>query len=110
MRTRDKLAAELRKAATIGAPANAAKYEAFAVRAATGEFDDYAEPSDSAHACPITQSHAELTAAGLTRFARRVAAGEFDATREESDAWAASPEGQEAARQLSPSMRKLLGL
>jgi hypothetical protein len=39
-----------------------------------------------------------------------VAAGEFDATREESDEWARSPAGQEAAKHLSPEMRKALGL
>jgi len=90
MRTRDKLAAELRKVAAKANPSNAAKYEAFAVRAATGEFDDYAEPSDPAHICAITQLHAELTAAGFTKFAARVASGEFDATLEESEEWARS--------------------
>lgn len=59
-------------------------------RAATGEFDDYAEPSDASHICPITQLHAELTAAGFTQFAKRVASGEFDATTEESEEWARS--------------------
>lgn len=108
MRTRDKLAAELRKMAAISGN-NATKYEAFAKRAATGEFDDYAIPSDSAHACPITQLHSELTAAGLTKFAARVANGEFDATKEESDEWVRSPEGQEAMKGLSPAMRKILG-
>lgn len=106
MRTRDKLAAELRKVASKASPDNAAKYEAFAKRAETGEFDDYADT----YACPITQLHSELTAAGLTKFAARVAGGEFDATKEESDEWARSPSGQEAAKQLSPEMRKLLGL
>lgn len=106
MRTRDRLAAELRKVAAIAGADNAAKYEAFAVRAATGEFDDYADT----YACPITQLHSELTMAGLTKFAARVANGEFDATKEESDEWARSPSGQEAARQLSPEMRKVLGL
>lgn len=43
MRTSDKLAADLRKVAENASPANAAKYEAFAMRAATGEFDDYAD-------------------------------------------------------------------
>lgn len=109
MRTRDRLAAELRIIAAKAAPANAAKYEAFAVRAATGEFDDYAEPSDSAHACPITQLHAELTAAGFVKFAARVANGEFDATKEESDEWARSPEGQDAFKRLSPEVRRALG-
>ena len=108
MRTRDKLAAELRKMAAVSPPDKAAKYEAFAVRAATGEFDDYAEPSDPAHICPITQLHSELTAAGLRAFASRVASGEFDATKEESDEWAASPEGQEALSRLSPAMREAL--
>ncbi len=110
MRTRDKLAEELRKIAAQASPANAAKYEAFAVRAATGEFDDYAEPSDAAHVCPITQLHSELTAAGFTKFAARVADGEFDATKEESDEWMRSPEGQDAARRLSPEMREVIGM
>lgn len=106
MRTRDRLAAELRKVAAIAGTDNAAKYEAFAVRAATGEFDDYADT----YACPITQLHAELTRAGLTKFAARVASGEFDATKDESDEWMRSPSGQEAARQLSPEMRAVLGM
>lgn len=106
MRTRDKLAAALREVAAKAGADNAAKYEAFAVRAATGEFDDYADTYD----CPITQLHGELTRAGFTKFAARVANGEFDATREESDEWARSPAGQDVARQLSPEMRKVLGL
>lgn len=106
MRTRDRLAAELRKVAAGASPSNAAKYEAFAKRAETGEFDDYAET----YVCPITQLHSELTAAGLTKFAARVASGEFDATKEESDEWARSPSGQEAARKLSPELRTILGL
>lgn len=106
MRTREKLAAELRKVAEIAGTTNAAKYEAFAKRAETGEFDDYADT----YVCPITQLYSELTAAGLTKFAARVAAGEFDATKEESDEWMRSPSGQEAARQLSPEMRKVLGM
>lgn len=88
------------------APANAAKYEAFAKRAETGEFDDYADT----YVCPITQLHNELLAAGFTKFAARVANGEFDATKEESDEWARSPSGQAAAKDLPPEMRKLLGL
>lgn len=106
MRTRDKLAAELRKVAAKASPANAGKYEAFAKRAETGEFDDYADT----YACPVTQLYTELTAAGLNKFAARVASGEFDATKEESDEWARSPSGQEVARQLSPEMRQLFGL
>jgi hypothetical protein len=106
MRTRDKLASELRKIATQASPANAARYEAFAKRAETGEFDDYADT----YTCPITQLHSELSAAGFTKFAARVANGEFDATKEESDEWARSPSGQDAARRLSPEMRKVIGL
>lgn len=90
MRTRDKLAAELRKVGAVASPENRVKYLTFAARAETGEFDDFSE----AHACPITQLHQELTAAGLIKFAARVADGEFDATKEESDEWAASPAGQ----------------
>lgn len=104
-RTRDKLAAELRKVAALASPSNAEKYEAFAKRAATGEFDDYATPSDAAHVCPITQLHSELTKAGFTKFAARVANGEFDATKEESDEWANSPDGQETFKLLSPEVR-----
>ena len=106
MRTRERLADELRKVANVASPANAEKYEAFAKRAATGEFDDYADT----YVCPITQLHAELSAAGFSKFAARVANGEFDATKEESDEWARSPSGQDAAKQLSPEMRKVLGL
>lgn len=106
MKTREKLASELRKVAAMASAANAAKYEAFAQRAETGEFDDYADT----YVCPITQLHTELTAAGFTKFASRVANGEFDATKEESDEWARSPSGQAAAKDLSPEMRKVLGL
>lgn len=106
MRTRDKLAAELRKVAEIASADHAAKYAAFAKRAETGEFDDYADT----YVCPITQLYTELIAAGFTKFAARVANGEFDATKEESDEWARSPSGQDAAKQLSPEMRKVFGL
>lgn len=105
MRTRDKLAAALREVAAKANPDNAAKYEAFALRAATGEFDDYGEK----YTCPITQLHGELSAAGFTKFAARVASGEFDATKEESDEWARSPAGQDAFSRLSPEMRRALG-
>lgn len=106
MRTCDRLAAELRKVAARASPENAAKYEAFAARAETGEFDDFADT----HVCPVTQLHSELAAAGLTKFAARVANGEFDATKEESDEWARGPEGQSIAKGLSPEMRDLLGM
>jgi hypothetical protein len=106
MRTRDRLAAELRKIAAIASPDNAAKYEAFAKRAETGEFDDYADT----YVCPITQLYSELMQAGFTKFAQRVADGEFDATKEESDEWARSPSGQDLAKRLSPAVRDVLGL
>ena len=107
-RTRDKLAAELRKVAAMASPANAEKYEALAKRAETGEFDDYATPSDPAHVCPIMQLHTELTAAGLTKFAAHVASGEFDATREESEEYWNSDEGQADLKLLSAPMRVAL--
>ena len=105
-RTRDRLARELRAIAAKASPENAAKYEAFAKRAETGEFDDYADT----YVCPITQLYSELMAAGFTKFAARVANGEFDATKEESDEWARSPSGQELAKRLSPEMREIFGL
>jgi hypothetical protein len=104
MRTRDKLAAELRKAAELASPTNAVKYERFAKRAETGEFDDYA----NTYACPITQLYNELCSAGFIKFARRVANGEFDATIEESDEWAASPDGQATLGLLTKEMREAM--
>lgn len=106
MKTREKLASELRAVAAKASPDNAAKYEAFAKRAETGEFDDYADT----YVCPITQLYSELMNAGLSKFAARVANGEFDATKEESDEWARSLSGQEAAKHLSPEIRELFGL
>jgi hypothetical protein len=106
MHTRDKLAAALREIAAKTNPLNAAKYEAFAVRAAAGDFDDYG----SKYTCPITQLYMELKEAGFHKFAARVADGEFDATKEESDEWARSPDGQALARELSPELRAVLGL
>jgi hypothetical protein len=103
-RTRDRLAAELRKVAATSSHVD--KYEAFAKRAETGEFDDYASTYD----CPITQLYDELLAAGFTKFAARVANGEFDATKEESDEWANSPDGKATLSLLSPAMRKAMGL
>lgn len=104
VRTRDKLAAELRKIAAVASPDHAMKYEAFAKRAETGEFDDYADT----YTCPITQLHSELSRAGFTKFAARVANGEFDATKEESDEWANSQSGQEAFSRLSPEIAAIL--
>ncbi len=82
--TKDRLATELRKVAAQCKPQRAALYEALAVRAATGEFDDYAD----VHICGPTALHHELRKMGADRFAARVAAGEFDATDEESEEWA----------------------
>ena len=101
MRTRDKLAAELRK--VTASVENADKYEAFAKRAETGEFDDYGDMYD----CPITQLYNELMAAGFKKFAGRVAEGELDATKEESDEWANSPAGQDVLNRLSADVRKM---
>lgn len=82
--TKDRLAAELRKIAAKASPTNAAKYEALAARAETGEFDDYGDT----HVCGPTALHSLLIEAGFTKFAQRVAAGEFDASLEESEEWA----------------------
>ena len=84
--TKTRLAAELRKVAVQCKPDRAALYEALAVRAETGEFDDYAD----VHVCGPTALHHELGRIGAWRFAARVANGEFDATVEESEAWARS--------------------
>jgi hypothetical protein len=104
MKTRDRLASELCSVALKASPANAAKYEALAVRAATGEFDDYSD----VHICGPTQLHGELVAAGFTKFARRVADGEFDATKEESDEWAYSDRGKAAMSGFTAEQRAAL--
>ncbi len=82
--TKDRLAAELRKVAAQCKPDRAALYEALAVRAETGEFDDYA----NVHVCGPTALHHLLIEMGARVFAGRVAAGEFDATLDESEEWA----------------------
>lgn len=84
--TKTRLARELRSIAAKASPDNAAKYETFADRAETGEFDDFAD----VHVCGQTALYKELIAAGFTKFAARVANGEFDATEAESEAWARS--------------------
>ena len=84
--TKTRLAAELRAIAAKASPDNAAKYEALARRAETGEFDDYA----GVHVCGPTALYQELQAAGFTKFAARVANGEFDASYAESEEWARS--------------------
>jgi DNA-binding SARP family transcriptional activator len=102
--TKIRLAAELRKAASMSNAHHASKYEAFATRAETGEFDDYGDM----YVCPITQLYTELMVAGLTKFAKRVADGEFDASKAESDAWAYSQSGQEAFKMLPESVRNAM--
>lgn len=104
-RTKDRLARELRIVAEKASPANAAKYEALAVRAGTGEFDDFG----SVHACGLTVLHGELLDAGFTKFAARVASGEFDATMAESNEWAASKEAGEIFGTLPDDLRIALG-
>ena len=99
MRTRDKLVAAIAEYNTDG------KHDKLAARAATGEFDDFADT----HVCPITELHRLCRKYGLNELAERVANGEFDATKEESDEWAASPSGQAAFAMLSLDMRKALG-
>ncbi|QXN72589.1 hypothetical protein RCTIPTONUS_119 [Rhodobacter phage RcTiptonus] len=82
--TKDRLAAALRDVAAKARPDNAAKYEALALRAETGEFDDYSD----VHVCGPMALYGELMRAGFTKFAARVRDGEFDATSEESEEWA----------------------
>jgi hypothetical protein len=82
--TKDRLAAELRKVAAKCKPERAALYEALAARAATGEFDDYAD----IHPCGPTALYLELRDMGAIKFADRVRDGEFDASPEESEEWA----------------------
>ncbi len=82
--TKDRLAAELRKVAAQCKPDRSERYEALAVRAATGEFDDYAD----VHPCGPTALFLELREMGAFKFADRVARGEFDASPEESEEWA----------------------
>ena len=106
MRTKNRLAAELRLVAAKASPPNAKKYGLLAIRAETGEFDDYG----TAHVCGPTALHQELLNAGFYKFAGRVARGEFDASKEESDEWANSPEGREAMKGFTPEQRaKLFG-
>jgi hypothetical protein len=98
--TAERLAAAIREVATE------ARHHRLANRAATGEFADYSD----AHVCPITECHRLCRQYGLHSIADRLANGDFDASKEESDEWAHSPSGQAVAKQLSPEMRKALGL
>jgi hypothetical protein len=98
VKTRDRLAAELRKvAAGATYEGNARAYEALAKRAETGEFDDFS----SVHPCGPTALWQELMRLGFRKFARRVEEGEFDASLEESEEWARSTEGQAALALLT---------
>lgn len=100
MRTRDRLAAAIREMATER------RHHRLADRAATGEFDDYADT----YVCPITECHRLCKQIGLHQIAARLANGEFDATFEESEEWARSASGQAIAKELSPEMREVFGL
>lgn len=102
--TKAYLAAELRTVAAKAQPDNAAQYEALAVRAETGEFDDYG----TVHPCGPTALYQALTALGFRKFALRVLEGEFDATYAESEAWANSAEGRAAMSNFTPEERALL--
>jgi hypothetical protein len=98
--TAKRLAGAIREAATEE------RHRRLAGRAEAGEFSDYSD----AHVCGITEAHRLCQQYGLASIAQRLASGEFDATKEESDEWARSASGQDAAKQLSPEMRKMLGL
>ena len=91
--TKQRLAHALRDVAAKSA-SHAQTYEALAVRALTGEFDDYSD----VHICGPTALHGELMKAGLTKFAQRVANGEFDASHDESEAWARAQTDPETIR------------
>lgn len=100
-----------RLAEAIRADATETRHHRLADRAAKGEFADYADPPPGADwICPITELHRLCRQFGLTALAERVAGGEFDASKEESDEWARSQSGRDAARMLSPEMRKVVGL
>lgn len=95
MHTKDKLAAELRKAGL----------DAMADKAATGYYHDYLSPLDF----PEMQLEMDLRLVGTPEaeaLRKRHLNGEFDASKEESDAWVASPDGQAALAMLSPSIRQ----
>lgn len=98
--TADRLAAAIREVATE------ARHHKLADRAATGEFADYGD----AHVCPITECYRLCHQYGLHSIAGRLGNGEFDASKEESDEWARSPSGQAAAKELTPELRRILGL
>lgn len=89
MHTKDKLAAELRKAGL----------EEMAAMAERGFYHDFLSPLDF----PDIQLASDLANVGtpeaMALRARHIN-GEFDANVEESEEWARSPEGQDAMRRL----------
>jgi hypothetical protein len=98
-------AAAERQAAAIRSEAKDERGERLAVRAAGGEFTDYADT----HMCPITELYKMCRQYGLHKMADRLKNGDFDATGPESDEWVNSPSGKAAFAQLSPTMKKALG-
>ncbi len=89
MHTKDKLAAELRKAGLTE----------MADRAAVGYYDDFLSMLDT----PCMQLAQDLFDAGTPEamaIRARHLDGEFDSTAEESADWAGSPEGQEVFANL----------
>lgn len=104
VRTKDRLAVDLRAVAETQPEKKAAIYRALADRAETGEFDDYG----TVHPCGPTALYQELLQHDLRKFAARVAAGDYDASPEESDEWANSAEGREAMKDFTPEQRAAL--
>lgn len=104
IRTKDRLAADLRAVAEKQPEAKAEIYRALADRAETGEFDDFG----TVHPCGPTALLAELLKNDLRKFAERVMNGEYDASPEESDEWANSAEGREAMKDFTPEQRAAL--
>lgn len=92
MRTKERLAADLRKAGLLN----------MSLLAAQGYYDDW----ESALAFPIVQLVTDLEAAGRPDLAQRARNGEWDCTREEADAWAASPDGQATLAKLNKGKRR----
>lgn len=100
MRTRDKLAAAIREAATEQ------RHHRMADKAATGYYDDFS----GLLATPIIQLVKDARQFGLHTIAERAMAGDFDATKEEAAEWARGPEAQRIAKELSPEIRAALGI
>lgn len=94
--TKDRLAAELRAVGAKCAPDRAANYERLAMRAESGEFDDFSD----VHTCGPTALYQDLHAIGAMKFAARVANGEFDANDHEAEEW--------ARRQTNPEIIAIL--